>query len=238
MILALSIVSKISIGAHRQRLSNKPTHQPPAAAVGCCRGSAASHPQSTRRGQALTPPCAAQDHRSQNNTNPNGSNPDSRQAHSVSLPPLKGFTAAAGGRSRQKTQSACPLQPNSRQTLCHPISTKKTNKPGNGQRIIKTSALRRARCFGFGRLVALQRSANGRRWPLRQQVPPYRGRPLTSHHPPVPKALRPPLHLSKRPAASAGGYPLTRYGVRPPCGKMPQAPSQGRFSADGAARVG
>ena len=59
--------------------------------------------------------------------------------------------------------------------------------------------------LALGRSLALQRFASCRRWQLRQQVPPYRGKPPTSQRPPRPKALRPPLPFqSGRPPKSAG----------------------------------
>lgn len=225
------------IRAHRQRLSVSQTHKAPAAAVACCRGTAASNPHSTRRGQALPPdlrrtwPTLTKDHR-----------PNRLPSQKLSFAPCL-FAAPYGVHvaRRWAMSAAAPCarqrQPNSLPSFAPPSSTPNKLRPAIPAQRQNTSTLRRARCFGFGRIVALQRSASGRRWPLRQQVPPYRGRPLTSHHPPVPKALRPPLHLSKRYAAIVGLPPLKRDGVRPPCVQWPLLPPVGRVCADGAARV-
>lgn len=61
---------------------------------------------------------------------------------------------------------------------------------------------------------------------------------LACVQPPRRKALRPPLHLSKRYAANRGALPAMRDSVRPLSVKMPQGTKLGRVSADGAARVG
>ena len=61
---------------------------------------------------------------------------------------------------------------------------------------------------------------------------------LACVQPPRRKALRPPLHLSKRYAANRGALPAMRDSVRPLSVIMPQGTKLGRVSADGAARVG
>lgn len=228
----------VILWAHRQRLSKSQTHKAPAAAVPCVGGD--------RREQhtinAPRPSPFARLRRTKPTFTkiapPNRLQPKlPLQLQPRSMPPLTGYPVPAGGHGRPR-QQLYRHQPDSLPNFAPPSSTLNKMRPAMPAPWQKTSTLRRARCFGFGRFVALQRSANGRRWPLRQYLPPLRGRPLTSHQPPVPKALRPPLHLSKRYAASVGQLPQMRDSVRPLSVKMPQLPPVGRVNAGGAARVG
>lgn len=228
----------IILWAHRQRLSESQTHKAPAAAVGCCRGTAASNTHSTRRGQALPPPCAAQGQRLQIIPSTQGNPTQSGQLRSLPCRPLgKGRphpwglkAAAAAAPARHWCAVRRPTQ--------LPYLTRSKGRSARTNARPKASTLRRSCCFGFDQASAGLASAICGRPQLRQQVPPYRGSVFAVSRLPVPKALRPPLHLSKRNAASVGQPPRLRDSVRPLCVKMPQLPPVGRVSADGAARIG
>ena len=207
----------IILWAHRQRLSESQTHKAPAAAVPCVGGDRreqptinAPRPSPFARLRRTKPPLT-KDYL-----------PNRLPMQRLSVSPCffaapMGYPVAAGGHRRQTAKSARQRRPNSLPTLCPPKAHKNKMRPAMPTQRQNTSTLRRSGSFGFGRFVALQRSANGRRWPLRQYLPPYRVRPLTSHQPPVPKAQRPPQHLSKRMAGSRGAPPQMRYSVRPLC---------------------
>ena len=227
----------IILWAHRRFSSRVQTHYapfPPSRAAGV---TAASNPQSTRRGQALPP-----DLRRTRLTLTNIARPNRLPSQRLSFAPCL-FAAPKGVHAarRRAVSAAAPCarqrQPKSLPSFATPSSTPNKMRPTQSNAIQNTSTLRWSGSFGFGRFVALQRSANGRRWPLRQYLPPYRGRPLTCHQPPLPKALRPPLHLSKRYAANVGQLPRLRDSVRPLSVQRPQLPHVGRISAGGAARV-
>lgn len=228
----------IILWAHRQRLSCIQTHQPPAAAVPCCRGTAASHPQSTRRGQSpsarlrRTWPTLTKDHL-----------PNRLPSQRLSVSPCffaapMGFPVPAGGHGRQKAKSARQRQPKSLHSFAPPSSTLKHMRPTQSNARQKTTTLRLSGSFGYGQ-QGTQRNGSAA-----TAVYIFSGMPLPPCLAPqcallpVPKALRPPLHLSKRYAASVGQPPRLRDSVRPLCVKMPQLPPVGRVSADGAARIG
>lgn len=158
----------IILWAHRQRLSKSQTHQAPAAAAACCRGSAASNTQSTHRGQALTP-----DLRPTRPPLTKIDPPNRLPFRRLSFAPCL-FAAPNGVHAARRwaVSSAAPCarqrQPNSLPSFAPPSSNTNKMRPAHAAQRQNTSTLRRARSFGFGRFVALQRSANGRRWPLRQ----------------------------------------------------------------------
>ena len=133
-----------------------------------------------------------------------------------------GYTAAAGGRGRQTAKSASQAQPNSLPTLCPPMANKNKMRPAMTAPLQNTSTLRRSGSFGYGQQGTQHEGSAA------TAVYIFSGMPL----PPclasqcallsVPKALRPPLHLSKRMAGSRGTHPQMRDSVRPLCVKMPQ----------------
>lgn len=224
--------------AHRQRLSESQTHKAPAAAVPCCRGTAASSPQSTRRGQALPP-----DLRRTRPTLTKIAPPDRLPTQRLSFAPCL-FAAPKGVHAarRRAVSAAAPcarqLQPKSLPSFAPPMSTLNHMRPTQSNARQKTTTLRRSGSFGCGQ-QGTQRNGSAA-----TAVYIFSGMPLPPCLSPqcallpVPKALRPPLHLSKRFAASVGQLPRLRDSVRPLCVKMPQLHPVGRVSAGGAARVG
>ena len=224
--------------AHRRFSSCAQTHNAPFSAVACCRGTAASNPQSTRRGQALPP-----DLRPTRPTLTIIAPPNRLQVQRPlqlqprSMPPygVNPLPAGGQGRPRQQLERRSPI---ASQRFAPPSSTQKHMRPTQSNARQKTTTLRRSGSFGFGRLSVGLRFASCRRWQLRQQVPPIRGKPTAAVQPPVPKALRPPLHLSKRMAGSRGAPPQMRYSVRPLCVQWPPCPKPASRSAAKAASVG
>lgn len=228
----------VFLWAHRQRLSENQTHKAPAAAVGCCRGTAASSPQSTHRGQSPSAPLRRTRPTLTKIALPNRLRPQLPLLPApLSVPPYGVNPLPAGGQGRQRPRQE-RHQPNSLPNFAPPSSTRKHMRPTQSNTRQKTSTLRRSGCFGFGR------QGTHRKGSAATAVCIFSGMPLTRclaaqcALPPVPKALRPPLHLSKRYATSVGQHPRLRVGVRPPCVKMPLLPQAGRVSADGAARDG
>ena len=184
--------------AHRQRLSSIQSHQPPAAAVPCCRGTAASHPQSSRRGQSpsarlrRTWPPLTKDHL-----------PKRLPTQRLSFAPClfaapKGVHAARRWAVSTEAPCARQRQPNSLPNFAPPSSTQKHTRPTHTNARKKSTTLRRSGSFGYGQ-QGTQRDGSAA-----TAVYIFSGMPL----PPclasqcallsVPKALRPPLHLSKR----------------------------------------
>lgn len=226
------------IWAHRQRLLESQTHQAPAAAVPCCRGTAASHPHSTRRGQSpsarlrRTRPTLSK-------IDPPNRLPTPKPFHlqPISLPPcgVNPLPNGGQGRQRQQIERRCPI---ASLRFAPPSSTQKHLRPEQPAQRQKTATLRRAGCFGFGQ------QGSRRTGSVSTAVLIFCGMPSTpcQTYPcallPVPVALRPPLHLSKRYAANGGQLPQMRDGVRPPSVLRPQLPPVGRLSAGGAASVG
>lgn len=167
--LIVKLINKLTfIRAHRRFSSRVQTHYapfPPSRAAGV---TAASNPQSTRRGQALPP-----DLRRTWPTLTKITQPNRLPSHRLSVSPCffaapMGFPVPAGGHGRQKAKSARQRQPKSLPSFAPPSSTPNKMRPTQPAQRQNTSTLRRSGSFGFGRFVALQRSANGRRWPLRQ----------------------------------------------------------------------
>ncbi len=224
--------------AHRQRLSCAQTHQPPAAAVACCRGTAASSPQSTRRGQAL-PPALRPTRPTLTSIAPPNRLPSQRplQLQPRSMPPLSGFPVPAGGhrRPRQQQERHSPLASQRFAPLKPSTNKLRPTMPAQRQ---KTATLRRSGSFGFGQ------QGTHRKGSVSTAVYIFSGMPLPrcltcpSALLPVPEALRPPLHLSKRMAGSRGAPPLSRYSVRPLCVQRPQCPKPASHSAAKTASVG
>lgn len=106
------------------------------------------------------------------------------------------------------------------------------NEPDTYQRIINTATLRRSSCFGFGR-CGLQPTAAHLGVPTLQPKHTRLEEPRHATTPPsVPKALRPPQHLSKRKPPQIVGLPPMGDSVRPLCVLQPQAAKQPSVSAD------
>lgn len=155
----MSKMMAIILWAHRQRLSDSQTHKAPAAAVACCRGTAASKPQSTRRGQAL-PPDLRRTRPTLTNIAPPNRLPTQKplQPKPRSMPPLTGYPVPAGGHGRPRPRlewrnpKACPALPRHRQ----PRNKMRPAMPAPRQ---KAATLRRSICFRCGRLGAALRSA-------------------------------------------------------------------------------
>lgn len=225
------------IRAHRRFSSCAQTHNAPFTAVACCRGSAASHPQSTRRGQAL-PPALRPTRPTLTSIAPPNRLPSQRPLllQPRSMPPLSGFPVPAGGhrRPRQQQERHSPIA--SQRFAPQKPSTNKLRPTMPAQRQ-KTATLRRSGSFGFGQQGT---PSNGS---VPTAVLIFSGMPLArclapqSALLPVPKALRPPQHLSKRMAGSRGAPPLSRYSVRPLCVQGPPCPKPASRSAAKAASV-
>lgn len=119
------MIFSIFLWAHRPLSSCIQTHKPPFAAVACCRGTAASSPHSTRRGQALPP-----DLRRTRPTLTKDYLPNRLPMQRLSVSPCffaapMGYPVAAGGHRRQKAKSARQRQPNSLPNFVPPSSTQK-----------------------------------------------------------------------------------------------------------------
>ena len=158
----------IILWAHRRFSSCIQSHNAPFSAVACCRGTAASNPQSTRRGQALPP-----DLRRTRPPFTKIAPPNRLPSQRLSFAPClfaapKGVHAARRWAVSAAAPCARQLQPKSLPSFAPPLSTQKHMRPTQSNARQKTTTLRRSGSFGSGRFVALQRFANGRRWPLRQ----------------------------------------------------------------------
>lgn len=203
--------------AHRQRLSVNQTHQPPAAAVGCCRGTAASSPHSTRRGQSPSAPLRRTRPTLTNITPPNRL-PSQRpfQLQPRSMPPygVNPLPAGGQGRPRQQLVRRNPIA-SQRFATQNPPTIKMRPAQSNARQ--KTPLLRRACSFGFGRQGTQHNGSAATAVYIFSGMPLPRCLAPQCALPPVPKALRPPLHLSKRMAGSLGALPQMRDSVRPLC---------------------
>lgn len=207
----------IILWAHRQRLSLRQTHKAPAAAVPCCRGTAASNPHSTRRGQS---PSARL--RRTRPTLTNIALPNRLPSQRLSVSPCffaapLGYPVPAGGHRRQKAKSARQRKPISLPSFAPQNPQTINMRPAQTNARQNTPILRRAGSFGLGR-QGTQRNGS-----VPTAVYIFSGMPLARclatqcALPPVPKALRPPQHLSKRMAGSRGALPQMRDSVRPLC---------------------
>lgn len=207
----------IILWAHRQRLSESQTHKAPSAAVGCCRGTAASSPQSTRRGQSPSAPL-----RHTRPTLTNIAPPNRLPSQRLSFAPClfadpKGIHAAR----RWAVSAAAPcdrqLQPNSLHSFAPPSSTQNKMRPAMSAPRQKTATLRRSGSFGYGQQGTQRNGSAATAVYIFSGMPLPRCLTSPSALLPVPKALRPPLHLSKRMAGSRGALPQMRDSVRPLC---------------------
>lgn len=207
----------IILWAHRQRLSDHQTHTPPAAAVPCFRGTAASSPQSTRRGQS---PSARLRHTRPTLTNialPNrlpSQRPFQLQPHS--MPPYGVYPLPAGGQGRPRQQLA-RRRPNSLPSFATQNPQTIKMRPAQTNARQNTATLRRAGSFGLGRQGTQRNGSVPTAVYILSGMPLARCLASQCALPPVPKALRPPLHLSKRMAGSRGALPQMRDSVRPLC---------------------
>jgi hypothetical protein len=207
----------IILWAHRQRLSESQTHKAPAAAVACCRGTAAISPQSTRRGQALPP-----DLRRTRPTLTKITLPDRLQPKLPLLPalplcrPYGVNTLPAGGQGRRQRRQE-RHQPKSLHSFAPPSSPKNKMRPAMPAPRQKAATLRQARCFGCGQQGTQRKGSAATAVYIFSGMPLPRCLTFPSALLPVPKALRPPLHLSKRMAGRLGALPQMRDSVRPLC---------------------
>lgn len=205
------------IWAHPRRASNRPTHYAPRVGVACCRGAAASSPQSTRRGQALPPDLRPTWPSLTNITLPNRL-PTQRpfQLQPRLMPPygVNPLPAGGQGRPRQQLERRNPI---ASQRFASPSSTQNKMRPAIPAPRQKAATLRRSGGFGFGQ------QGTQRKGSVATALYIFSGMPLPRclTYPiallPVPQALRPPLHLSKRMAGSRGALPQMRDSVRPLC---------------------
>lgn len=164
IVVKIKLIFFLLIRAHRQRLSVILTHKAPAATVPCCRGTAASNPRSTRRGQSpsarlrRTLPTLTKDHL-----------PNRLPMQRLSFAPClfaapKGVHAARRWAVSAAAPCARQLQPHSLPSFAPPSSTQNKMRPAMPTQRQKTATLRRSGSFGFGRFgVALRLlSASGR----------------------------------------------------------------------------
>ena len=133
-----------------------------------------------------------------------------------SMPPygVNPLPAGGQGRPRQQLYRRNPIASQHFAPQKPPTNKMRPAMPSQRQ---NTSTLRRSGCFGYGQQGTQHKGS------VSTAVYIFSGMPLTRCLAtqcallPVPKALRPPLHLSKRYAAIVGQLPRLRVGVRPPC---------------------
>lgn len=205
------------IRAHRRFSSCVQTHNAPFSAVACCRGTAASHPQSTRRGQAL-PPDLRPTMPTLTSIAPPNRLPSKRplQLQPRSMPPygVNPLSAGGQGRPRQQQERHSPIASQHFAPQKPPTNKMRPAMPAQRQ---KTATLRRSRCFGFGQQGTQRKGSVSTAVSIFSGMPLPRCLATQCALPPVQKALRPPLHLSKRMAGSLGALPQMRDSVRPLC---------------------
>lgn len=207
----------VILWAHRRFSSRVQTHYapfPPSRAAGV---TAASNPQSTRRGQALPP-----DLRRTRPTLTKIALPDRLQPKLPLLPalplcrPYGVNPLPAGGQGRRQRRQE-RHQPYSLPSFAPPSSPKNKMRPTHTNARQKTTTLRRSGSFGFGRQGTQRKGSVATAVYIFSGMPLPRCLAAQCALPPVPKALRPPLHLSKRMAGSRGALPQMRDSVRPLC---------------------
>lgn len=207
----------VILWAHRQRLSESQTHKAPAAAVPCVGGDRREQPTIN-----VPRPSPFARLRRTRPTLTNIAQPNRLPTQRLSVSPCffaapMGFPVPAGGHGRQKAKSARQHQPNSLPNFAPPSSPKNKMRPAMPAPRQKAATLRQARCFGCGQ-QGTQRNGSAA-----TAVYIFSGMPLPPCLAPkcallpVPKALRPPLQLSKRMAGSRGALPQMRNSVRPLC---------------------
>lgn len=181
--------------------------------------------------KALPPAVAPQGHRTSNITPPNRLPSQwPLQLQPRSMPPygVNPLPAGVQGRPRQQQERRNPIA-SQRFAPQKPPTNKMRHTPSNPMQ--NTSTLRRSGSFGFGQ------QGTQRKVSVATAVYIFSGMPLPRCLTcpiallPVPKALRPPPHLSKRYEASVGQPPQMRDSVRPLCVQWPQLPPVGRVSA-------
>lgn len=225
------------IRAHRRFSSRAQTHNAPFSTVACCRGTAASLPQSTRRGQAL-PPDLRPTRPTLTSIAPPNRLPSKRplQLQPHSMPPygVNPLPAGGQGRPRQQQERHSPIASQRFAPQKPPTNKMRSAHPAQRQ---KTATLRRSRCFGFGQQGTQRKGSVSTAVSIFSGMPLPRCLTCPSALLPVPKAQRPPLHLFKRMAGNRGAPPLTRDSVRPLCVQRPPCPKPASRSAAKAARV-
>lgn len=122
----------------------------------------------------------------------------------------------AGGQGRRQRRQE-RHQPHSLPSFATPSSTQKHTRPTQSNARQKTTTLRRSGSFGCGQQGTQRKGSAATAVYIFSGMPLPRCLTCPSALPPVPKALRPPQHLSKRMAGSRGALPLMRDSVRPLC---------------------
>ena len=243
----------IILWAHRQRLSESQTHKAPAAAVGCCRGTAASNPQSNAPRPSPSAPLRP--------TWPTLTNIPQRAGQPTfrGILPPPAVSPFGQGASRPAGQlhsqyGAPPSHPGagSRPTplpnLTHSKMRPTHNQPDGKHFHPSAVGLLWLRSVRRGTAAAVGL------WSFRGQTTPdpqckYPSccllaalpvcRPcLGRAQPPVPKALRPPLHLSKRNVGSVCSIPAMRVRRSPAVRQYAASCPRCLLCADGAASFG
>lgn len=110
----------------------------------------------------------------------------------------KGVHAARRRAVSAAAPCASQRQPKSLPSFAPPLSTPKNMRPTQSNARQKTTTLRRSGSFGFGQQVSALRSVSVGLPAAQTKTLRPRRAALGWHLLPVPKALRPPLHLSKR----------------------------------------
>lgn len=228
----------IILWAHRQRLSESQTHKAPAAAVPCVGGDRREQP--TINAPRPSPFARLRRTRPTLTNIPNtlGIPSQSCLLPPPAVPPYGQGAAPPAVQPLTGTGAPSPLLGAGSSPTQLPNLTQSKKRPTHSNARQKTTTLRRSGSFGCGQ-QGTQRNGSAA-----TAVYNFSGMPLPPCLAPqcallpVPKALRPPLHLSKRYAAIVGQLPQMRDSVRPLCVQWPQLPPVGRVSADGAARVG
>lgn len=226
------------IRAHRQRLSCTQTHQPPAAAVGCCRGDRREQPTINAPRPSPSAPLRRTRQTLTNIAPPNRlQSQKPLQLQPRSMPPygVNPMPAGGQGRPRQQLERRNPI---ASQRFAPQSSTQQHMRPPQTNARQKTTTLRRSGSFGFGQQGTQHKGSVATAVYIFSGMPLPRCLTCPSALLPVPKALRPPLHLSKRMAGSRGAPPQMRYSVRPLCVQWPPCPKPASRSAAKAASVG
>lgn len=133
-----------------------------------------------------------------------------------SMPPygVNPLPAGGQGRPRQQLERRNPIA-SQRFATQNPPTIKM--RPAQSNTRQKTPLLRLACSFGFGRQGTQPKGSVPTAVYIFSGMPLARCLTCPIAMLPVPKALRPPLHLSKRMAGSLGALPRLRVSVRPLC---------------------
>lgn len=133
-----------------------------------------------------------------------------------SVPPygVNPLPAGGQGRPRQQQERHSPIASQRFTPQWPPTNNMRPAMPAQRQ---KTATLRRAGSFGYGQQGTQRNGSAATAVYIFSGMPLPRCLTLPGALPPVPKALRQPLHLSKRMAGSRGALPQMRDSVRPLC---------------------